>query len=68
VVVLASRTGAPLDATAIAGVLRQVPGVTGVEAGEGEGHGTLGFRVRFGVEDPRRALFEAVVKHELLLL
>lgn len=67
-VVLASRTGAPLDATAIAGVLRQVPGVTGVDAGEGEGHGTLGFRVRFGVEDPRRALFEAVVKHELLLL
>jgi hypothetical protein len=49
-------------------VLKSVPGVTGVESVEGEGHGTLGFSVRFGVEDPRRSLFEAGVKHELLIL
>ena len=67
-VVLASRSGAPLDLSQVTGILRAVPGVTGVEATEGEGMGTAGFRLRFGLEDPRRALFEAVVKHELLLL
>jgi ABC-2 type transport system ATP-binding protein len=66
--VLASRTGAALDAGTVTSVLKSVPGVTGVESVEGEGHGTLGFSVRFGVEDPRRSLFEAVVKHELLIL
>lgn len=66
--VLASRTGAALDAGTVTAVLKSVPGVTGVESVEGEGHGTLGFNVRFGVEDPRRALFEAVVKHDLLIL
>ena len=68
VIVLASRAGAPLDAAHVAGLLRAVPGVSGVESAEGEGHGTAGFRLRFGLEDPRRALFEAVVKHDLMLL
>ena len=66
--VVASRSGAPLDAVHVAGVLGAVPGVTAVEAAEGEGLGTAGFRLRFGLEDPRRALFEAVVKHDLMLL
>ncbi len=67
-VVLASRSGAPLELNHLHSVLSAVPGVTSVEPAEGEGHGTAGFRLRFGVEDPRRALFEAVVKHDLLLL
>ena len=67
-VVVASRGGTPLDVVAVTNVLKDVPGVTAVENAEGEGHGTLGFRLRFGVEDPRRALFETVVKHDLMLL
>lgn len=66
--VVASRTGATLDGGAVTAALKAVPGVTGVESVEGEGHGTLGFSVRFGVEDPRRALFEAIVKNDLLIL
>jgi ABC-2 type transport system ATP-binding protein len=66
--VLASRNGAPLEADKVTALLGAVPGVSGVDVGEGEGHGTLGFRVRFGVEDPRRALFEAVVKNDLMIL
>ncbi len=30
--------------------------------------GTLGFRLRYANEDPRRALFEAAVKNDLVLL
>lgn len=67
-VVLASRSGAPLDVAKTTGILGAVPGVTSVEASEGEGLGTAGFRLRFGLEDPRRALFEAVVKSDLMLL
>jgi ABC-2 type transport system ATP-binding protein len=66
--VLASRNGQALTADAVLGVLRAVAGVTGVEPADGEGHGTLGFKVRFGLEDPRRALFEAVVKNDWLIL
>ncbi len=67
-VVLASRAGTPLELNQVTTVLKNVPGVTGVENAEGEGHGTLGFRLRFGAEDPRRALFETVVKQDLMLL
>ncbi|MFO0593896.1 MAG: ATP-binding cassette domain-containing protein [Myxococcaceae bacterium] len=66
--VVGSRTGAPLDASAISASLKGVPGITGVDAAEGEGSGTLGFKLRFGAEDPRRALFEAVVKADLVVL
>jgi ABC-2 type transport system ATP-binding protein len=67
-VVLASRGGARLESEAVRKVLEAVPGVSSVEASEGEGGDTLGFTLRYGSEDPRRALFEAAVKHELLLL
>jgi ABC-2 type transport system ATP-binding protein len=67
-VVLASRTGASLQADAVRSVLQQVPGVTGVEAAEGEGSDTLGFKLRYGAEDIRRSLFEAAVKNDLCLL
>jgi ABC-2 type transport system ATP-binding protein len=67
-VVLGSRLGALIDAERAAAVLRSVPGVTAVDKADDEGLGTAGFRVRFGAEDPRRALFEALVKNDLLVL
>jgi len=67
-VVLASRTGATLQEEAVRSALQGVPGVMAVESSEAEGSGTLGFRLRYGSEDIRRALFEAAVRHELCLL
>jgi ABC-2 type transport system ATP-binding protein len=67
-VVLASRIGATLETATVSALLAQVPGVQGVEAELGEGAGTLGFKLRFTTEDPRRALFDAAVKHEWVLL
>jgi len=67
-VVLASRAGAALQAADVRNILERVPGVSGVEAAEGEGVGTLGFALRYGKEDPRRALFETAVRNALVLL
>ncbi|WP_224245395.1 ATP-binding cassette domain-containing protein [Hyalangium gracile] len=67
-VVLASRTGSRLDPGAVRQLLAAVPGVSRVETTEGEGADTLGFTLRYGLEDPRRSLFEAAVKNDLLLL
>ncbi|QRN93740.1 ATP-binding cassette domain-containing protein [Archangium violaceum] len=67
-VVLASRTGALLQSDAVRSMLERVAGVTGVEPAEGEGLGTLGFRLRYGAEDIRRSLFEAAVNNGLCLL
>jgi ABC-2 type transport system ATP-binding protein len=67
-VVLASRSGQALDATVVQLALGEIAGVKAVEAEEGEGGPTLGFRLRFTNEDPRRALFEAAVKHDWVLL
>jgi ABC-2 type transport system ATP-binding protein len=57
-----------LQADAVRSMLERVAGVTGVETAEGEGSGTLGFKLRYGAEDIRRSLFEAAVKNELCLL
>ena len=67
-VVLGSLHGNAVDGARCQAVLTAVPGVTAVEAIDGEGPGTLGFRLRYANEDPRRALFDAVVKNELVLL
>ena len=67
-VVLGSRSGARLDETSVRSLLSQVPGVTGVDSADAEGEGTFGFKLRFGNEDPRRALFEAAVKNDWVLL
>ncbi|MHB8875781.1 MAG: ATP-binding cassette domain-containing protein [Myxococcaceae bacterium] len=67
-VVLATRMGAGLDEAKIRAILAAVPGVSSVEPAESEGNGTLGFRLRYGRDDPRRELFEAAVKNELVLL
>jgi ABC-2 type transport system ATP-binding protein len=66
-VVLGGRHG-PITAEQVEAVVRAVPGVTGLERADGDGLGTVGFKVRFGAEDPRRALFDAVVKHDLVVL
>jgi len=67
-VVLASRFGGALQAGEVRPILERIPGVSAVESGQSEGAGTLGFILRYGEEDPRRSLFEAVVKNNLLLL
>ncbi len=67
-VVVGSLHGNTIDAARVQAVLAAVPGVTGVEPMEGEGPGTAGFRLRTASEDPRRALFDAVVKNDLVLL
>jgi ABC-2 type transport system ATP-binding protein len=67
-VVVGSRVGSALDAAKVTEALKGVPGITGVEAVASDEAGALGFRLRFGLEDPRRALFDAAVKHDLVLL
>lgn len=67
-VVLASRLGARLEADRVRPMLEAVPGVSKVEPCEAEGGGTLGFALRYQLEDPRRAVFDAAVKNDLTLL
>jgi ABC-2 type transport system ATP-binding protein len=67
-VVLASRTSAALQAAEVKSVLERIPGISAVEPAEGEGSGTIGFVLRYGNEDPRRALFDTAVKNGWLLL
>ena len=66
--VVGSRSGAAIDAAAAKAALKAVAGVSAVEVVEGEGLGTLGFTLLFGAEDPRRAVFEAVVKNDWVIL
>lgn len=68
IVVLTSRTGQALEPGKVRGQLEQLGGVSSVSVSEGEGPGTLGFTLGYGKEDPRRALFEASVKNDWLLL
>jgi ABC-2 type transport system ATP-binding protein len=67
-VVLGSRSGASLHEANVRSILQRIPGVASVESAEGEGAGTLGFAIHYGVEDVRRSLFEAAVHNDLLLL
>ena len=66
--VVAPKNGTPLSLPSVQSALEQLPGVSGVQATEGEGQGTLGFRVRYAEGDPRRALFELAVKDGLVVL
>ena len=65
---IAAQHGGPLDAEAVRGWFAEVPGVSHVEPAGGEGSNTLGFVLRYTNEDPRRALFDAVLRHELAIL
>jgi ABC-2 type transport system ATP-binding protein len=67
-VVVAAAHANTVDEAKVRAALAAVPGVTAVEPGEGEGPGTLGFRLRCGAEDIRRALFDTAVKNDLVLL
>jgi ABC-2 type transport system ATP-binding protein len=66
--VLAPKNGTPLSAAQVQTALSQLPGVSEVLPAEGEGHGTLGFRVRSSTNDPRRAVFDLAVRDGLVVL
>jgi ABC-2 type transport system ATP-binding protein len=67
-VMLAPANGVSLDAASVRTAFTGVPGVTSVENAEGEGAGSLGLRLSYGNEDPRRAVFEVAVKNHWALL
>jgi ABC-2 type transport system ATP-binding protein len=59
----------PLDPETVRGWFAEVPGVSRAElTATSEGGNTLGLVLRYANEDPRRALFDAVIRHELALL
>ena len=53
---------------AVVGVLRSVPGVDELEDAETSEADAFAFRLQTAGEDPRRALFDACVKNDLILL
>jgi ABC-2 type transport system ATP-binding protein len=67
-VVVAPKNGTPLQPAAVRGVLERLPGVSAVVDSSAEGDGTLGFELRHGKTDPRRAVFEAAVQNNFVLL
>jgi ABC-2 type transport system ATP-binding protein len=68
-VIVKGRNGVAIDANAVRSALARVNGVGGVESSEGEGPGTLGFRVRSsGANDPREGIFAAAVSGDFVLL
>jgi ABC-2 type transport system ATP-binding protein len=67
--IVKSRNGTPLSEGDVRTVLSSVPGVGAVEVADGEGDGTLGFRVRAaGGLDPREGIFRAAVEGRFVLL
>ena len=68
-IVVAPLNGTPLEQAKVEEVLQAVPGVKAVTPADGDGEGTLGFKIRTsGNADPRREIFGAAVAHELVLL
>lgn len=67
-VVVAPRNGKALEPLKIKEAFSAVPGISAVDEGAAEGEGTLGFVLRCGRADVRRALFEAAVSNDLVLL
>jgi ABC-2 type transport system ATP-binding protein len=67
--IVKSRNGTPLAEGDVRSALSSVPGVAAVERADGEGDGTLGFRIRAaGSLDPREGIFHAAVKGSFVLL
>jgi ABC-2 type transport system ATP-binding protein len=67
--VVKSKNGASPDHTKIGQAFKGLPGVRTVQNADGEGSGTIGFRlITNGREDPREAVFSAVVSQNLVLL
>ncbi|MFH1810049.1 MAG: ATP-binding cassette domain-containing protein [Pseudomonadota bacterium] len=68
-VVLKAKNDITIDAAKVESVLGKVAGVRTVTSHEGEGAGTLGYRVQTaGKDDPREGLFRAAVENDLVLL
>jgi ABC-2 type transport system ATP-binding protein len=68
-VLVKGKGAAPLAAQHVEAALSGVPGVSAVEHLEGEGEGTIGFRVRAaGTDDPREGIFLAAVGGDFVLL
>jgi ABC-2 type transport system ATP-binding protein len=67
--VVKGRNGTAVAESAVRAALSGVAGVRSVEAHEGEGSGTLGFRVHAaGAADPREGIFRAAVQGDFVLL
>jgi ABC-2 type transport system ATP-binding protein len=66
--VVAPKNGTPLSGPQVQAALAQLPGVSDVQPAEGEGGGTLGFRVRYAANDPRRAVFDLAVRDGMVVL
>jgi ABC-2 type transport system ATP-binding protein len=67
-VILANAAGTTLDPAPVRAILGALPGITSVETADGDGPNTLGFRLAYGLDDPRRAVFDAAVKNQWALL
>jgi len=67
--VVKASNGTPLSESDVRGALTSVPGVVAVERTDGEGDGTLGFRIRAaGALDPREGIFRAAMQGNFVLL
>jgi ABC-2 type transport system ATP-binding protein len=67
--VVKNKPGRDLDRAKLQELLSHLPGVRAVDPRDGEGAQTAGFSLRAaGAIDPREAIFETVVSHDLILL
>ena len=68
-VVVAPRNGTPLERERVQEHFQGLPGVRSVAHTDGDGQGTLGFKIRTsGTDDPRRDIFGAAVAQDWVLL
>ena len=67
-VVVAPKNGTPLENDSVERMLSSLPEVNQVNVHEIQDEGALGFKVRYSGEDPRRSVFESVVKENMVLL
>ncbi len=67
--VVKAKNGTPIDRRRVQSLLSGLPGVRAVDAHDGEGEGTAGFRLRAsGTADPRETIFATAVSNEFVLL
>jgi ABC-2 type transport system ATP-binding protein len=67
--VIKGKNGTPLKTDSIKTIFSGIPGIRSVDTGDGEGPGTIGFKLRTkGKEDPRQAIFEAAVSNGFVLI
>jgi gliding motility-associated transport system ATP-binding protein len=67
--IVKGRNGTAVAEGAVRAALASVAGVRSVEAQEGEGSGTLGFRIHAAAStDPREGIFRAAVQGDFVLL